>query len=429
MQEIIENIQNIKFSEIVSENIYDRNYFQNINTNLINIQLCTQGIIWSDLNRERTRNYRLLHFLGYRNNQQKSDEKEQRVDFHSQVKTDIFFQFSRMFKSIPVIVQHFQLRKNLLKISNEIYYTRTFGIEKFNILQNKRKMLVLFSGDESTETGKVVSFDVWKYEDGLIIACGKMNSQVVLYRFEFPLEKEMSIPTDRIIVAELETEIANCVKFIDNGRKLLVCCNDSFVKIIDLFAGNKISNSFKGDSAINHFAINNSQNVIALVGDFETVNLYDYKSNILINKLKGHTDFGFSTYFRTNSDYILASGNQDYKCKLWDIRKISSTSTNENDQTATACFKTLFGKFDSIGEMKFLNEDFLIYGENTDYLHIYNFTSDTVQNLEYFGKSIGFDVDSTNNKIFVGIEEENNFGIMAFDKIKSNFTSLNNLLL
>jgi WD40 repeat protein len=427
MNEIIENFQNLKFSDVIIENIFDRNYFQSMNTNLLSIQRCTQGINWTDLNRERIRNYRLSHFSGFRNNSQRQEEKEERITFNSSAKKDIFFQFSKIYKSIPVVVQHFQLRKNLIKKPNDVYYIRTFGIEKFNIVKNKRKMLVLFSGDEATENGLVVSFDVWKYEDDLIIACGKLNSQVALYKFKSSKEKEMSIPTERIIISELDSQIANCVKFIDEGRKLLICCNDTYVKIVELFADNKITNSFKADSAINHFAINNSQNIIAIVGDFETVNLYDYKSNNLITKLEGHADFGFSTYFRTNSDYVLASGNQDYKCKLWDIRKIASNSHDNNSQTA--CFKTLFGHFDAIGEMKFLNEDFLIYGENTDYLNIYNLNLDSVQTLEYFGKSIGIDVDSKMEKIYLGIEEENNFGIMTFDIIKSNTTSLNNLFL
>jgi hypothetical protein len=432
--------------------ILTKNFFFQTNLNLLDINVCNQGIKWLNIrnNRSNLRNHRMIHHKGFRNKEQSIEEKLQKESFFQCTERDIFYQFSEMNMEIPLTIQHFQLRKNLKILSNtEIIYIRSFGIEKFNILTQKRHFLVLFENEEIEEDKKVVNFDFCFKEDKLLIVCGKINGCIIIYSIKLDEINEISSHKKaskslaqyiRMRVAdEGESQITNHVSFIDNNTKILICSNDSKIKILDLenpvMGVFPIMKCYKAPSAVNNYDINCNQNILSCVGDFETVEVFDFKNTSYIGNLKGHTDFGFSCKFQPGSDYTLATGNQDYTCRLWDLRKIqtnkseniSQLSIEENNYNAN--FKTLYGNFDAIGELQFLNKDVIVYAENTDFIHIYDLKRDKLQSLDYFGSSVGFDIHPVTKKIYLGIHEYSHFGIMSYEKIRDNVVGIDNLFI
>jgi len=408
-----------------------RSFFNCTNMNLFEINTCTQNIDWSTIGntRENLRRHRMIHHVGFRNSEDSSKEKHLRGEFFKETEKDIFYQFSDFFIDIPINVQHFQLRKNLKMLNSyEIVYMRTFGIEKLNLLTNKKQFLVIYSAEDNEESSKIVNFDICIKNDHIHIVCGKINGSIVIFSIKLAninnltSSKAPSSSTFRMRVAdEGESQITNHVQFIDNNSKLLICSNDSQVKIFDLECNMNLLKKFKAPAAVNHFTINNTENILSCVGDFETVELYDFKTTQHISSLKGHLDFGFSAYFKPNSDYILATGNQDFSCRLWDLRKTKSNDLDELN------FKTLYGHFESIGEMCFISEDLILYAENTDFLHLYDLKRDTMQTLDFFGSSAGLCVNKETKKVYCAISEYSHFGIMTFDMIKDSMYSLNSI--
>jgi WD40 repeat protein len=395
----------------------------------------------------------LIHHKGFRNKEESIEEKLQKQSFFQNVEKDIFYQFSEMNMEIPVAIQHFQLRKNLKILSNtELIYIRSFGIEKFDLVTHKRQFLVLFDNEENEDHMKVVNFDFCFKEDKFLLVCGKINGCIIIYTIQvediyshthnssYGYKKSSAPPckTFRMRVAdEGELQITNHVKFIDNNTKILICSNDSKIKILDLenpvMGVFPIMKCYKAPSAVNNYDVNLSQNILACVGDFETVELFDFKNTNYIGNMKGHSDFGFSCQFQPGSDYILATGNQDYTCRIWDLRKIQTNKDKDYNAKSydenQVMVKTLYGNFDAIGELQFLNKDVIVYAENTDFLHIYDIKNDKLQSLDYFGSSGGFDIHPITKKIYLAIHEYSHFGIMTYEMIRDNVVDIDNLFI
>jgi len=400
--------------------ILSREFFQKTNNNLQSIIICHQGINWNNLpnNRELLRKHRLAHHEGHRNTLRTQLEKHEGDNFFVKTTNDIFYQYKKFIKEIPISIQHFQLRKNLKLINqNEIVYIRTFGIEKLNCVNFKRKFLVLFDGEETEHSSKVVCFDIhYSSSDGIrFICCGKMNGYIILYTL---FNNSVTAKMRKKVSDEGELQITNKVQFIENGSKLLTCSNDGNVNIYQISEHSifTLIKKYTSVSAINDCAINFTNNILATVGDFETVDIFDFRTTELIMKLNGHKDYGFSVSFQESNEYTLASGNQDYNCKIWDLRGCGK------------CVKTLHGHFDSIGQIAFTQSK-ILYSENTDFLHIYDFNKNTLQSMDYFGSSAGFIFDDNLNRIYLALYEHSYPGLMIYDKIINSEYSLNSLII
>jgi WD40 repeat protein len=448
---------NFEFSttnEITEVNKLTRSKFLKFDGNLLNIEICNQGINWSSLNtsRESLRKNRLIHHKGFRNCIQTNEEKKQIYEFLKSTKRDIFYQFKEMLTNIPISIAHFQLRKNLKILDDhELIYIRTFGIEKMNIITGKRDFLVLFEGDELEDSSKAINFDICLKNGDLNIVCGKINSQIIFYTIKEymhmynrlnklnssnaaskVMKNTRSLQFFRMRVSESnESQITNHVEFIENGTKLLICSNDTIVKIYDIESGMKLERTYKCKGPINNVTLNYSKQELAMVGDFETVEIYDYKTSDLLFSLKGHTDFGFSCKFQPLSNYILATGNQDYSCKIWDLRKVSGTHDDStSNEISQSLLKSLYGHFEAIGEFLFINQSLIAYAENADFLHLYDMNSNTLQTFEYFGSSAGLCKQSSTNKLYLSIREgEANSGFLSYDPIRDRQFSLESLVI
>lgn len=416
-----------------NNSILDRNFFYESNINLVNIEQCNQGISWGDIrqDREKLRDKRTLMHKGHRNSPEKTWEKIARMNFHSVHKNmDIFYQYNSLIKEIPLVVQHFQLRRGLKFINTkELIYFRSFGIEKMNIVNNKRSFLILYPNEESTYENKMVTFDTYEKDNGdIILAAGKINSQIIYYNLN---KEELSKPNKngvkcdpvRKTLTNIEgNQIVNHINFMNDGKQLFTCCNDGKIRILDIEHDFKEVISYQSKDAVNHSTFNTSNNILAAVGDFEDVDLFDPRTSNKIACLSGHSDFGFVSRFHPTKDYILATGNQDYNCRLWDMRNI-----NQYVDGPSACYKTLYGHFEAVGELRFIDDDMLVFAENCDYIHIYDMKNDTLQSLDYFGNISGFDYHTGNKKLYIGIYESAHSGIMTYDKIINYQTNISTI--
>jgi WD40 repeat protein len=270
-------------------------------------------------------------------------------------------------------------------------------------------MILVFEDEDNEGDSKIISFDAHEYPNGeILIICGKVSSCFKIYFIRNVNDKKPDITTKRIICNMEEKQLVNYVQIIDNGTKLLTCCNDSNIRIYDLESLDIVI-TYSAINCVNHAEIGN--NMVAAVGDYEKIILFDRNSTNVIMNLTGHNDFGFAVRFK--DDYNVGSGNQDHTCKLWDIRK-------------GECYKTIYGYFEAIGDIAFIDSDQLILAENMDFLHIYDCKNDTIQTIEYFAYSSGFCYKR--GMIYQGLFEHSNFGIMVYERIRNNVFSLNNII-
>ena len=138
-------------------------------------------------------------------------------------------------------------------------------------------------------------------------------------------------------------QIVNCLKFL-NRELLLTATNDCTVKIWDLEQMKpKLNFDFK--DPINVAAISPDGNLLGVYGDCLQAEILDLRSGEVITTLHGHTDFGFSLCWHPNGK-ILATGNQDLTCKIWDVRYL-------NQNSSAYCIKTLECAIGASADVKF----------------------------------------------------------------------------
>jgi WD40 repeat protein len=433
--------QFINFYTKPSENkIITRQFFQSINDNLIDITNDIQGFQFSDNLRERNFSQRLKNHMGYRCVEPNEVEYSERTNFHKYINRDIFFQFKKYIPNLPIKYTHFQVRKNFIMPSDnegngvEIVYSKRFGIESYNLVTGKQQTLCILSSiDELDASKEMICFDVIKNLGGDYIICsGRADGSVSLYnisRSELDRVKEYKsniVPKfdnflSKVISHGNSDEIlTNYVKFIKRGNayNLLTTGNDGWVRIFDLNENFKIVNQIKADYAVNNCDFNLSENIIGCVGDSVYVEMLDIRTSKQFLKFKSHYDYGIALKFQPERDYIFATGNQDYTCKIWDLRKIYGN-------TESTPLTYLAGNFESIGDLCFSknrNEKFLIYAENADYLHIYSLKSQALQTLSYLSNMSGLIYNNITSEIYLGVENGNNGGgIIFYDTIKKRF--------
>ena len=402
------------------------NTFKYTNINLSKINYCIQNVDWEDYNilRDETiRNYE-IHRQGNRNNPIKSPDEELKVkNFQSTKETDIYYTFSEYFINVEPKNFHFQLRKNLIFVSkNELVYFNTKGVELLNIISKKTIQILYFNEEDE----KVLCFDAFKYNKNEIhFVFGLFNNRILIIKIK--IEEKLRKPFINIfykqilLISNLEeqNQLINFVRFSDDKNYIYTSCNDGFIKIFD-YNTMQLVNTFKSKSCVNHFSYNHNQNIIAAVGDFEEVHLIDPKSNKDICYLNGHYDFGFVSKFKPESDYYLATGNQDFSCKIWDLRKINNNDLNfENLEENNSCLKTIFGNCNCIGDLKFIENELLALLEDTINFHIVNLKDFKMQTIKYIGEGVGVNFSPHTKKLYFGVSINSHSGIYAFKKINN----------
>ena len=409
-----------------SKNFIQRTDFfePNLNQNILNIKYDNQGNYWTHLERKNIINNYILSNPPYRNIPNISQqEKLKRNLFQKNIKKDIFYQFKQTYKNIPTHINHFQVRKNLQKINNYLIYTKEYGIEIFDNISKINQGLIYFDENESNQ---IICFAIEKINNNFYLCIGKVDTTCILYEINYNdfiqkrnYKNNSFIPKNKKILTLTDSysdNYINYIKFLPDN-KLLRTGNDSFLKIYDLNQNNKIIYELLNDSPINHCDINYNKNIIISVGDSINVDLFDLKSKKNIIKLVEHYDYGIVCKFNPYNDNYFVSGNQDSSCKIWDIRNLNCS------------VETLFGKYESIGDLIWMKNNKIAFIENIFFGHVYDTKKKCIQDFEFFGLFNGIEYDEIKDIFYIAIQNDNNGDIICYEKIKGNKNSFYNILL
>lgn len=122
--------------------------------------------------------------------------------------------------------------------------------------------------------------------------------------------------------------------------------------------------------------------------------------------LKGHLDYSFASAWHPDGR-ILATGNQDTTCRLWDIRNLSRS------------LAVLKGRMGAIRAVKFTKDgQFLSFAEPADFVHIIDTQSGYVkgQEIDLFGEIAGISFSPDGEALFVGIADRTYGGLLEFNR-------------
>ncbi|CAA2992631.1 uncharacterized WD repeat-containing -like isoform X2 [Olea europaea subsp. europaea] len=135
----------------------------------------------------------------------------------------------------------------------------------------------------------------------------------------------------------------------------------------------------------------------------------------VLSNLKGHLDYSFASAWHPNGQ-ILATGNQDTTCRLWDVRNLSES------------FAVLKGRMGAIRAIRFSSDgQFMAMTEPADFVHIFDAESDYArgQEIDLFGEIAGISFSPDSEALFVGVADRTYGSLLEFNRKRHDHQYLN----
>ncbi|KAK4801436.1 hypothetical protein SAY86_021923 [Trapa natans] len=162
---------------------------------------------------------------------------------------------------------------------------------------------------------------------------------------------------------------------------------------------------------VNNTSVSPDGKLLAVLGDNKDCLIADAESGKTISTLKGHLDYSFASAWHPDGR-ILATGNQDTTCRLWDIRNLS--------QSMMAVLK---GRMGAIRALKFTSDGrFMAMAEAADFVHIFDAQSSYSrgQEIDLFGEIAGISFSPDAESLFIGISDRTYGSLLEFNRRNSN---------
>jgi len=149
---------------------------------------------------------------------------------------------------------------------------------------------------------------------------------------------------------------------------------------------------------------------MAVLGDSSECFVADSQSGKVVGTLNGHLDYSFSSAWHPDG-HILATGNQDMTCRLWDVRNMSQS------------LEVLRGRMGAIRVLKFTSDgQFLAMAEPADFVHIFDIKSgyEKVQEIDLFGEIAGISFSPDTEALFVGVADRTYGSVLEYNRRRNN---------
>ncbi|RXH74028.1 hypothetical protein DVH24_016850 [Malus domestica] len=239
-----------------------------------------------------------------------------------------------------------------------------------------------------------------------------------------------------------DNAITNAVDIFQNpsgSMRVMTANNDAQVRIFDVQNFTCLSH-FSFDWSVNNTSVSPDGKLVAILGDSADCLIADAQSGKVssvivvrcvyfvyanpmqrsddlptylakaVGSLKGHLDYCFSSAWHPNGQ-ILATGNQDTTCRLWDIRNLSES------------LAVLKGRMGAIRAIKFTSDGrFMAMAEPADFVHILDTQSGYLkeQEIDLFGEIAGISFSPDTEALFVGVADRTYGSVLEFNKRHHN---------
>ncbi|GFY96506.1 transducin/WD40 repeat-like superfamily protein [Actinidia rufa] len=294
-----------------------------------------QGIPWERLNFTRDK-YRETRLKQYKNYENLSCPREELGKKCKEVeKGHNFYDFQFNTRLVKSTIVHFQLRNLLWATSKHDVY----------LMQNHSVMhwsSVLRRSTEVLNVSKLI-VPTLNYPGSLAQTLSRVQISTMYLN-------QSGVAFSTKIVAD-ENAITNAVDIFHMARPGVVTANnDAQVRVFD--AGNfACLGRFSYPWSVNNTSVSPDGKLLAVLGDSSECLIADAQSGKVLGNLKGHLDYSFASAWHPDGR-ILATGNQDTTCRLWDIRNLSeSVSVLKGNMGAIRAIKfTSDGRFMAMAE-------------------------------------------------------------------------------
>ncbi|CAJ2644355.1 unnamed protein product [Trifolium pratense] len=370
-----------------------------------------QGIPWERLNYSRDE-YRETRLKQYKNYESLTRSRQHLHKECLEVqKGNSFYDFQFNTRLVKSTIVHFQLRNLLWATSkHDVYLMQNYSVMHWSSLLRRGKEVLNVAKPIiptlQKHSGLVhpvsrVQISTMTVKENLMVAGGFHGELICKNLNQSGVAFCSKISTD-------DNAITNTVDVFRNpsgSLRVIAANNDSQVRVLD--AENFASlGCFKYDWSVNNASVSPDGKLLAVLGDSTEGLIADANTGKVTGNLKGHLDYSFASAWHPNGQ-ILATGNQDTTCRLWDIRNLSQS------------IAVLKGRMGAIRALRFTSDGgFLAMAEPADFVHIFDSQSGYTQSqeIDIFGEIAGVSFSPDTEALFVGVADQTYGSLLEFTR-------------
>ncbi|XP_010261260.1 PREDICTED: uncharacterized WD repeat-containing protein C2A9.03-like isoform X1 [Nelumbo nucifera] len=374
-----------------------------------------QGIPWERMNFSRDK-YREMRLKQYKNYESLSHSREEiKKGCKTVEKGSTFYDFQFNTRLVKSTVVHFQLRNLLWATSkHDVYLMHNYSVMHWSPLLKRGKEVLNVAGpivSTVKQTGSLaqslsrVQISTMAVKDNLLVAGGLRGELICKYLNRPGVAFCTKLTSDDSAITNAVDIYRSC-----NGlTRLMTANNDAQVRVFDTesFA---CLNLFSFSWSVNNTSVSPDGKLFAVLGDSADCLIADTQSGKVVGNLKGHLDYSFTSAWHPDG-MILATGNQDTTCRLWDVRNLSKS------------LAVLEGRMGAIRTVKFTSDGrFMSMAEPADFVHIYDARSGycKAQEIDLFGEIAGMSFSPDTEALLVGVADRTYGSLLEFNRRRCN---------
>ncbi|KAL6573315.1 hypothetical protein OROHE_001774 [Orobanche hederae] len=390
-----------------------------------------QGIPWERLNftREKYRESRLKQYKNYENLSSSLGDIEK--DCKEVENGHNFYDFQFNTRLVKSTIVHFQIialansrmniyfrrsvfgrLRNLLwsTSKHDVYLMQNYSVVHWSSLLRRGKE-VLNVAKPLVPTLKYpgclahplsrVQISTMVVKDNLMVAGGFQGELICKYLDQPGVAFGTKLSAD-------DNAITNAVDIYHNpsgAMRVMTANNDAQIRVMDTVKFTCLDR-FTFPWSVNNTSVSPDGKMLAVLGDSADCLMADAQSGKVISTLKGHLDYSFASAWHPDGQ-ILATGNQDTTCRLWDIRNLSESIV------------VLKGRMGAIRTIRFTSDGrFMAMAEPADFVHVFDTKSDyaMVQEMDLFGEIAGISFSPDTDALFVGVADRTYGSLLEFNR-------------
>ncbi|KAI3743149.1 hypothetical protein L1987_60852 [Smallanthus sonchifolius] len=371
-----------------------------------------QGIPWGrlDITRESYRRTRLEQYRNYENVPLSGDAVDK--EYEQKSKGGKYYDFFYNTRALQPTILHFQLRNLVWATSkNDVYFSSNYSIMLWSALSQNSTEILNFSGHVApTEkhAGSLLEgftktqISTLAINDNFLVA-GGFQGELACKRLD---EQGVSFCTRTTYEGNGITNSIEIYNSLSGGMHFMASNNDCGVREYDM-DGFQLVNHFRFPWPVNHTSLSPDRKLITVVGDHLDGLLVDSTSGKTVATVEGHLDYSFASAWHPDGR-ILATGNQDKTCRVWDLRNLSNPVS------------VLKGSMGAVRSVRFSSDgQFLVVAEPADFVHVYNtnLNYEKRQEIDFFGEISGVSLSPDDEALYIGVWDRTYHSMLQFNKM------------